>query len=66
MQHVVGASILTFPMLSILTYRMLCELRSHCFPNLPSFQWQEGGAQPSLYELLYRNLFLLYLLESYS
>ena len=34
--------------------------------TLTSFQWQEGGAQPSLYELLYRKLFPTVLLESYS
>jgi len=34
--------------------------------TLTSFQWQEGGAQPSLYELLYRILFPTVLPESYS
>ncbi len=34
MHHVVGAFILTSPILSMLAYRMLCELCSQRFPNL--------------------------------
>ena len=34
MHHVVGAFNLTFPILSILAYRMFCELYSQRYPNL--------------------------------
>ena len=65
MHHVVGAFILTLPILFKLTYRMICELCSQRYPNLLPVAGR-GGARPSLYELLYRKLFATVLLESYS
>ena len=64
MHHVVGAFNLTFPILGILStvYFVSCIASA----TLTSFQWQEGGAQPSLYALLYRILVPTVLLESYS
>ena len=55
MHRVVGAFILTFPILRILLTVHFVSLVAST--TLTSFQWQEGGAQPSLYELLYRKLF---------
>ncbi len=44
-----------FRILCILTY-LVYFVSLVASASLTSFQWQEGGAQPSLYELLYRIL----------
>jgi hypothetical protein len=58
MHHVVGAFILTFPMLRILANRISCELCSQRYPNLLSVAGG-GGATLTLL-LLYRICFLLF------
>jgi hypothetical protein len=57
MHHVVGAFILTFPMLRILANRISCELCSQRYPNL--LPVAGGGGATLTLLLLYRNCFLL-------
>ena len=57
MHHVVGAFILTFPMLRILANRISCELCSQRYPNL--LPVAGGGGATLTLLLLYRICFLL-------
>ncbi len=64
MHHVVGALILTFPMLRILSYRTFCELCGQHYPNLLPVAGGGGAALTLRATVPY--MFATVLLESYS